>query len=587
MAGRSQSYRTADSNEPTVSSHLLHSGNSGLRYTSQPSQRSVTPAESIIHEEWFDTLYGALVDYWQNVGQLFDGTWRAFLGGKLEAILKCLCLPCAVLTRAISGRRRYFRPQAGVMYLYIYLCVAVILNLIVALKNIEISVAEEIQKYFVIVSASVAVVGMLYLFIFVYENVQLPEPRGTLLRVFYEGGTFIFGFSSFGFSVCVLYDYISCGQVLDAIVTGVKTIFTVIQILFLHFFYEAKIPEDSPYVEVIIAQLLGTNLELWFWTVCSEEADETLRNCTHYPVELDHSEHYFSPFFVEYLLLAASLFYQVWKNLLPTDTATSSIQRHCQTCSCHIIFNNTLEIDNSPSEASHPSTSSNSTRRSRQNHSLGSGLGLFTGSCFAVLFLVLVLMSNEIGSSHQSFYTAYSAGTFVLYFSQICACYICQLSLQSHQRDPKRFSLDHEDILLYISLAGILLWEGFHVYTLILSGLNNSSNVFYLTSDALAIVQHLFQAATLVKLRRHQRTQGQCSMWICECVLFLLITNLIFWAQDSFFFEVDITTPGERYKKLQHDLKPVGYILYPLSIFFRFQSAVCCIITWSIFRTTT
>ena len=161
MASRSQSYRTTDSNEPTVSSHLLHSGNSGSRYTSQPSQRSVTPAESIIHEEWCCTLYGALVDYWQNVCQLFSGTWRAFLGGKLEAILKCLCLPCVVLTRAISGRRRYFKPQAGVMYLYIYLCFAVILNLIVALRNIEVSVTEVIQKYFVIVSASIAIFLML------------------------------------------------------------------------------------------------------------------------------------------------------------------------------------------------------------------------------------------------------------------------------------------------------------------------------------------------------------------------------------------------------------------------------------------
>ena len=574
MASTSRSHRGTSSNGPSTSSYLLDSEYSGSRYTIAESQRPVTPTESIIREEWFHTLYGTLTGYWRNVRDLFNGACCAFLGGKLEAIMRCLCLPCVVLTQAIRGRRRYFKAQAGIMYLYVYLCVAVVLNLIVALKNIDITIAEDIQKYFVIISVSVAIILMMYLFSFVYEKVRFPESRGTLLRVFYEGGTFIFGLSTFGFSVCVLFNYISCGKALDAIVAGLKAIFSVLQIVFFHFFYEARIPENIPYIGIIIAQLLGTNLGLWFWTLCSEEAGETLGNCTHYPVELDHSQNYFSPLFVEYLLLAASLFYQIWKNLSPADAATSSAaQRHCQTCSCHIYYNNSLEDG--------PAEPGDSTHTGQNT----SGLGLIIGGCFAVLFLILVIMSVDNDSSHQSFHRAYSAGIFILYFIQLCVCYICQLSLQSHKRDPKRFTLDHEDILLYISLAGILLWEGFHAYTVMLGGVSSSSQAFDLVKDTLAIVQHLFQTATLVKLRRHQRTQGQCSAWICECVLFLLATNLILWVQDSFIFEVDITTPGERHLKSQHELKPVGYILLPLSIFFRFQSSVCCVITWSIFRT--
>ena len=584
------SIRTIDSNESNVSSYLLQSGNSRSRYTSEGSQRSVTPAEGIIRQEWYYTLSSTLLEYWENIRELFAGLWCAFLGGKLEAILRCVCLPCYVLTRALNGRRQYFRPQTGIVYLYVYLCAAVVLNLAVALKNIRTSssTVEDIQKWFVILSVFVAIILMLYLFLYVYKTVKFPRSRGILLRVFYEGGTYVFGFSSFGFSICVLLDYISCGQVLYAVLTVMKATFTVLQILFLHYFYEARIPEDSPYIEIIMAHLLGTNLGLWFWTLCSEEADESLKDCTHYPIHLGHSEQYFSPLFVEYLLLAASLFYQIWKKLSPRDTVSSLPQRHCCTCYCNVIDSNTLE--NSQSER----RNSNNRRRSISDETnSASGLGLFIGGCFAVLFIVLVLMSKEIGSNDQSYHIAYAVGIFILYLTQVCACYAIQLSLQSHERNPERFSLDHEDTLLYISLVGILLWECFHAYSLILSGLTNhvhGSGVLDIAKDALAIVQHLFQATTLVNLRRHQRTQGQHSadtVWICECVFFLLVTNLILWVQDSFFFEVDITTPGERYVEIQHDLEPIGYVVHPLSIFFRFHSSVCCIIAWSIFRTET
>ena len=581
MASTSQSIGTIDSNEPSVTSYLLRTGSSGSTYTSEVSQRPVTPADGIIHQEWYYTLYATLLEYWENIRELFAGSWRAFLGGKLEAILRCLFLPCVVLTRTLNGRRRYFKPQTGIMYLYVYLCVTVVLNLIVALK-IDISTAEHIQKSFVIISTFVALALLLYLLLAAYETVEFPHSRGTLLRIFYEGGTFIFGFLSLGFSICVVIDYVSCGQVLDAVVAGIKTMFIVVQILFLHFFHEARIPEDSPYIEIIMAHLLGTNLGLWFWTLCSEEADESLKNCTHYPIELGRAESYFSPLFVEYLLLAASLFYQIWKDLLPPDTATSTPQRHCPTCSCNIMYSDTLE-NMGHSETGHSNTR-DTTRRSRSDQrSSASVLGLFVGCCFAVMFIVLILMTIDTGASHQSYHRAYSVGIFILYLTQVCACYICQLSLQSHQRNPKRVSLDHEDILLYISLVGILLWEGFHAYTLILSG----SGAFDTVKDTLAIIQHLFQTATLVNLRRYQRTEGQSSVWLRACVLFLLITNLTLWAQDSFFFEVDITTPGERNIKSQHELRTIGYIVHPLSIFFRFQSSVCCIITWSIFRTGT
>ncbi len=582
MASTSRSFETVVSIEPSASSYLFESRYSGSVYSStnsEVSQRSITPAECIIRQEWYEILYATLLEYWENIRELFAGSWCPFLGGKLEAILRCLCLPCVVLTRTLNGRRRYFNPQTGIMYLYIYLGVTVVLNLIVALKRINISTAEDIQKYFVIISTVVALALMLYLFLFVYETVEFPNSRGKLLRLFYEGGfVVIFGFTSFGYSVGVVIQYISCGQVLDAIVTGIKALFILVQILFVHFFYEARIPEDSPYIDIIMAHLLGTNLGLWFWTLCSEAGSEI-------PTCIGNLRKYFLPFFVEYLLLAASLLYQIWEHSSTRDPSMSLLQRYITQQSN--LPENASRRD-SPSNFGNTSSTSDITIRClrSRSHDLMSGLGFIIGGFFAALFVVLVVFAHfDTGSSDQGYHIAYSVGTLILYLTQVCACYICQLSLQSHQRNPERFSPDHEDILLYFSLVGIVLWEAFHAYSLLLSGSDYDSGVILdLGGDILAIAQHLFQTTTLVKLRRHQRMQGQCSVWICACVLFLLTTNFIFWAQDSFLIEVAITTPGEKYIKLEYDLGTVGYIIHPLTIFYRFHSSVCCVLAWSIFR---
>ncbi len=50
-----------------------------------------------------------------------------------------------------------------------------------------------------------------------------------------------------------------------------------------------------------------------------------------------------------------------------------------------------------------------------------------------------------------------------MYLSMICACYIILASLTSPNNLQRIRSIDYDDVLLYISLMGILLLEGFHV----------------------------------------------------------------------------------------------------------------------------
>ena len=115
-----------------------------------------------------------------------------------------------------------------------------------------------------------------------------------------------------------------------------------------------------------------------------------------------------------------------------------------------------------------------------------------------------------------------------------------------------------------------------------LSGFDHVSD---LVADMVDILHVLFQTATLINLRSHKRTPGQSQVWIRECLLFLLVTNLVLWFEDSFFIEVAITRPGERYLTIQHnELRTIGYIVHPISIFYRFHSSVCCVLSLHVFK---
>lgn len=627
MANSIRSFQSIASTEPSPSSSLLGWTNSASSYTSaEITRRPVTPADEIIREEvWYNTLRSTFYVDWANTRESFDGLWFS----KLEAILRCLCLPFCVLIHALNGRRRYFR-QHGVMYLYIYFGFVVVFNLLVAVKN-----KSSLLKYTQVVilfSMVGAILCMLYLSMKVYRTATFRASRGAFLRIFYEGGLYVFGFASFGYSVAVVVDYDLCDKELHVLyseVTGVKAAFTFLQIVFFHFFYGARIPNETPYIQFILAHLLGTNLVIWFWMLCADAVDNP-EEC------IGRVQKYFSPLFVEFLLLAASLFYQIWKDLKSQDATLPALMQHRCTCNeCQSRLYRNLLAGNAGDSQSEISSNarSNPGARSRSLHP-----GPIIGGCFAAWFIVLIVFANVLSGKYYNYHVAYSVGSIILSLAQMCACYICQLSLQFHQRDPERyqgnpqrFVLDQEDILLYFSLLGIVLWHGFHAYSLVIfdsdapalignasalidnasvlivnasvlidnasalidiapalivnasAPIDNVSAPIDLVADIVDVLQALFQTTTLVNLRSRQHTSGQSQVWLRECLLFLVATNLSLWFGDSFYIEIDITTPGERYKGIQHDLGTIGFFVHPLSIFYRFHSSVCCVLAWYIF----
>ena len=557
---------------PDLTTPLLYNSRSNqVSFADQGDEsRSVTPSNTVVQQEtWFRRLKSLFVLALENIRQLANGPWCSIFGGKIEALWSCLMLPCFVINRAVGGRR-YHSSRSGVVYLYVLFCCTVVLNLVEQTIKSKMNNAtpSQVRQYFMIACMILAVVEMVYIRVHTRGEIQFHNYGCTPLRIYLRAALYIFGFLSMGYSVCMTINGFTdtCGpSKIEATLQMIKALYIVIQTLFLNRFYQARIRSDTSCIQIALAHLLGTNLALWFWTLCTElsphgtssVSSSSSNDC---PFELDSKKKYFYPLFIEYLLLAASMFYQIWTRSLLPETPQEQVN-----------------------EETNHRRMTRRRRRRRFRYIPSCGYGIVLGICFAVLFLVVVIASKRYGEKHPGYSQAYSWAIVTLNLSQIVTCYIILVSLQSQQRNQEHESLDHDDALLYLTLVGVLLWEGFHLYSLLLKGKAIAVNII---GDLLSCAQHLIQTITLVDARLNRSANDENSIWICECVLFLLTTNMALWVQDSFFVGTAIAYPGESSADLGNDFKTFGLILRPLAVFFRFHSATCFFHAWAIFSAT-
>ena len=543
-------------------------------------RRPLTPLDTIVPEEtWWKSLCSSFCVDFDNI-RWHGRPWCAFRDGKLAAILSCLCLPFRVLSRATGMQLNPTSfQQLGIIYFYVLLCFTVVFNLVEFKMTDDKSAnnetpAHEARQYFVIVCMFLAIVAMLCLRLFTHRGVQYEQNDDAPLRIFLQGGLHLFGVVSMGHAVCEAINDFHCKHIIAAIVQCTKALYIVSQVLFLNRFYRARFPRDSSVlVRIALPHLLVTNLALWFWILCTEANGKSHECIDDKPIKLDDSQKYLYPFFVEYLILAASLIYEPWKDLLLTPEMP---QQQCPLCV------NRANLNDQRTEESIELEIRNRNLSRRQRYIPSCGYGIVFGACSSAIFLVLVLASvNNAKAKNRDYFKAYSWCTLALYILEIVTCYVVQVSLESQRRKREHLSLDRDDFLLYVSLGGILLWEGFHLFSLLLK--EKADDISYVV-DVFACVQHFSQAVTLVNVRRHRSARNKNSAWIRECVLFLLITNVGWWIQDSFFLDAIIDSPGENHADFATiDLEGFGYILKPMSIFFRFHSATCFYHAWSVF----
>ena len=401
------------------------------------------------------------------------------------------------------------------------------------------------------------------------------------LTFYLRTGLYVFGVLSMGYSLSLVVNHIACKddcckdvsiQITNALLQITKALFIVVQILFLNSFYRVELPSDTPYVQIVLAHLLGTNLSLWFWTLCLEVHDPGKDLCRSFPIPLQDASKFFYPVFVEYLLLAASMFYEIWTNLEKNEPSALDINQLTHLAGDRQQYYGTLpdRIPPSAREGTNPTRGSNG------------GTSFVLGLSFGAVFLVFVIASDSVGKIDPFYYNVFTWSNSAMYVVQTFICFFLQLCLQT-QRNSTRSSCDYDDGLLYIGLVGVFLWNGFHIYG-VASWPSVTLHADEAIVDLLALVQYFTQTVTLVTLRRYDSTNDKNSVWISYFALFLLATNFVLWFEDTFFIEgSDLEKPGENHAKLEKKWEVLAHIINPLVIFFRFQSATCCYQVWILF----
>ena len=487
--------------------------------------------------------------------------------------------------------------HASVCYLFVLTCFTLVINLV------DLDRINSRRDIFVSGCMVLAIALMLYLYLFTKDRVRHDPSHYAPTRMFFRGGLYIFGFFSIINSICLAIDNWSCQPANNkqfdnksaATVQMVQAIFVVVETLFLGYFHKARFPLDTMFLQISLAHLLGTNLALSFWTLCRETV-EPLRssNCSNSGrtpnLGWNAYQKYFYPVFVEYLILALAILYELWMNLRRREERT--LCRFCRNCARCLYHQNAVSEEQNNDE--------NSSRR--QLYIPRCSYGIILGTIYTAVFFVLILLALSDANNNQknenrssdtvapingtNIFTAnidrhgpfihYCYGSIVMYVSMICACYIILASLRSANNLRRVRSIHYDNVLLYISLMGILLIEGFRVMSRIIVG----GSYFYLVAvEITGIVQHLTQTVTLVYLGHYSATDRRIRVWICECILFMLLTNLAWWIQSSFFLNSKLTRPGE-FETIQ-GIETYGIIVKPMVVFFRFHSATYFYNTWA------
>mgnify|MGYP002803388143 CR=1 FL=1 len=532
-------------------------------------------------DPWYMRLLSEWCDAWENVRDLWQtrDCWS-----KLNAIICFVLLPFRVMRRAASPHNHVTIPDhTSICYLFLLMCYTFVLNLV------ELDEDNSRRDIFASVCMVLAIAAMLYIYLFTKDQVRHDPCHDAPIRIFFRGGLYLFGFVSMLNSICLAYEDWKCHSKRKnfdlksaATVQFVKWLFIVVETLFLGYFHKASFPLNTKFLQIFLAHIFGTNLALWFWTLCEETLDLPKdQDCTNNSTKkLDLSwrgyRKYFYPVFVEYLILALAILFGLWRNL---SNGEETCCRYCTNCSkCrHLCQTPASERQNNEQPFSF-----------RQRYIPRCSFGMTFGTIYVAIFLLIMLLaiqsaensnaSTTLDSTSQ--FEAYCGCSVVMYLSMISACYIILASLRSPNNLRRIRSIDYDDFLLYVSLMGILLLEGFHVVSKIITGKALS---YLVAVDVSGTVQHLTQVVTLMSLS-HCRgaTSLRNRIWICECILFLFLTNLAWWIEDSFYLESNLTRPGE--SKTIDGIETYGTIVKPMVIFFRFHSATYFYNAWTIYK---
>ena len=439
----------------SISTVSSHEGN-----TIQPDGLPAIQEESTVPGHGLASTLGSVwLERWHNTGQTCQGSCCS----KIKAFFMCITLPFYVLLspffRSRSSRRKV--THHGIVYFYILMASNIVFNLWEQQnKNLYKELSYQFLQYFEASIMLCALIAMLYIAWATRGEVEWTIHEANLI-FYFRAGLYVFGISSMVYTALNIYNNFSCNDILSIVLNIAKFLFIACQILFLNYYYQAKLPSCGWLIQVSLAHILGTNLSLWIWTLCKEvyepENESLPKNCS--PIHLGHTEKYFYPLFVEYLLLVASMIYELWIDLnVPADARRLPPRQDWYREKYQEELESGRLSLSSKNGVSHPVHLVSSRRRRKFAPSLAFSFVL--GLALSSIFLAFLLAANDSGGEDEKWYNNYSIANICLKSTQIIACYVTKVCSQSQPANRYRlnimFLLELDNSLLVAQLVRAL-----------------------------------------------------------------------------------------------------------------------------------
>ena len=442
-------------------------------------------------------------------------------------------------------------------------------------------------------------------------------------------GVYAFGGGSLFITVMHLFSYAHCKEIGIHVAFGsVHFIFTLSQMLFLQRFSLATFQRSVKLV-FLLFHILATNMCIWIYYLIDEgrllpytPLDQKHQRCLHNNTVTEYTEdfkEYMSPFTMEFCLICAALIYAMVSNMkhypLPNKNEPTG---HSKSSVPYMSLADTASTRRSTmsDDSSRDKWQRKVFQKSLKPYS-GAHPGFLVGLAVGVIMVVSALVLQKQDAFSQSLVFHHAFLTLVT-VSQITALIIVTISLKNHEHVKRSFRSD--DFLLVISFVGLVLWD-FLCIIATASGLNDTNSTFIQTESTIyelgtwhksTIASAIFidnlsnlivapiQTCVIIRsLRFKNRLEDSKThlLWdknavaatmrrLSQALVYLLITNIGFWALDSFF---EIKKHGGLYYPLVDEYYKTNWntispLLYPLAIFFRFHSATLLFEIWAKFQ---
>ena len=250
-----------------------------------------------------------------------------------------------------------------------------------------------------------------------------------------------------------------------------------------------------------------------------------------------------------------------------------------------------IQIDDRDPEVAHSPASSDEGAKGTSKIVPGFQPGLIFGAIFGLLLPVLSLTfgarDTKFSRRSHDLFLVYEG---ILAILQITSIYLILIMLQKHIISVHK--LRSEDTLLLAGYLGTFAFHFMAFYSVITalrgSQENKSTNKISVAHLLFLVISQLLQAILVITSSRYSCKQEEevSARIIQELSLFLLTTNLGFWALDSFFEMKDSASSSYPTGKtvLEDAWNIITSITYPFVVFYRFHSAQMFYEIWSRFK---